>query len=985
MIFASQKVAFSCLFLFISSLLLGQIPFFHKITKDDGLASTDIFDINQDRDGNMWFFGLNGASRFDGYTIKPFTNQNSGLNAQAIFGSYVDANGHIWVFSYGGAIHVWDGLEWKGFKIDNTGDYVKYVRYIGNELYRDTNDSLWMSFTGMREPMRVGPDGGTLFPRRDDSVHTSLTFKVFKEESYYRCYKAKTKGLTDSIVIELPKQRLVLALKKPQKVKGKGYRLIQTKKGSFYLTTGKNLIKFDKSGILDHRVLDMDINNALVEDRSGDIWIGQPNGIWRFKNGILHDTNATKMLHGKNVTDFFVDHEGGLWLSASGEGVYYAPNPSLITFPMKSLVKNGFLTAMKPRNDTIWIGFNSGEIFYIHNDQTHIIPASTDKKLGYIRKIDFDSEGNLWVAGNNGAFKYENGSFKNYFPNYCTLATDPHQGVWIGWKKGFLHMIDNEIVYEFKNIPLNATVTKMYFGKNDSLWISTNPSFTYIYKDSVLITAKTDLLVPNTSKYMSYSLKKSDNGNLFGTIIYQHSRLFKNHNEIKINQANHTLVHEHSLQDLIEWEGYLWVASLGGLSRFSGTTDKINYTIGNDIGWDYGLLDLEIVRLQAMGNDLWIRSGQGLNKAPKQALEINNSPPPVYIKGIEINNKDTSLLPYYTLLHDQNLITFNFLGISYRARGKLNYKYQLTGVNKDWVITDKTSVQFSTLPSGDYTFSVYAANNDGVWSSEPAKLSFTITPPYWETWWFRLASLLLLIFTIWLLFYIRFRNLRVRMKLTKESLEAEQKALRSQMTPHFMFNALNSIQLLISNNERIFAVKNVAKFARLMRSILDHSEYTVISLKKELEALDLYLELESLRFQGKFTYQINTSRVDQMDQWNIPPMIIQPFIENAIWHGIMKKETPGGEVNVTFRTENNRLYCSIKDDGIGRQKAGEIKDIRIGDSKSTGMRITNERLENLNKQHAWDLQFEIEDLMSENNTPQGTEVKLSFPLIQKVN
>ena len=199
------------------------------------------------------------------------------------------------------------------------------------------------------------------------------------------------------------------------------------------------------------------------------------------------------------------------------------------------------------------------------------------------------------------------------------------------------------------------------------------------------------------------------------------------------------------------------------------------------------------------------------------------------------------------------------------------------------------------------------------------------------------------------------------------------------MTPHFMFNALNSVQLLVSKGQQASAVRHVAKFANLMRKVLHSSDHDFVSLDEELDALELYLELERLRFPDKFSFKIDTRNLDRTKQQLIPPMIIQPFVENAIWHGVMKKHPQEGHVEINLTSVEGRLECTITDDGIGREQASRMEDVRVGQGVSSGMRMVRNRIENIRLQFGLEIRLEIEDLKDADGNALGTRVHIAFP------
>ena len=216
-------------------------------------------------------------------------------------------------------------------------------------------------------------------------------------------------------------------------------------------------------------------------------------------------------------------------------------------------------------------------------------------------------------------------------------------------------------------------------------------------------------------------------------------------------------------------------------------------------------------------------------------------------------------------------------------------------------------------------------------------------------------------------------------EISKQITDLRVKALRAQMNPHFLFNSLNAIQECIITQQTDAAVSYLAKFSKLVRLILENSESQTISLAKEIETLYLYLDVEGLRFAEKFKYQINVKTHLDPSLLSIPPMLVQPYAENAIWHGLLNKN---GErfLKIDFSSDDDSLFVSIEDNGIGRQKADSFKNPTKKEHTSLGMKLTSERINILNELNPTDAKAEIEDLFDKKGASAGTRIKLTLPL-----
>lgn len=235
-------------------------------------------------------------------------------------------------------------------------------------------------------------------------------------------------------------------------------------------------------------------------------------------------------------------------------------------------------------------------------------------------------------------------------------------------------------------------------------------------------------------------------------------------------------------------------------------------------------------------------------------------------------------------------------------------------------------------------------------------------------------SAILLVFA--LLTWALVRNIRMKQKA---NMLVKLQSLRVQMNPHFIFNSLNSVNNFIARNDERSANKYLSDFSKLMRTVLKNSDHDFVELSTELDTLKIYLELEHFRFGDKFDYRLTLSDEIEPDSVKVPPMLIQPFIENAIWHGLRYKEEKG-ILEITFFNRDEKLYCTIYDNGIGRKKSGALKTEHQKSYQSTGIKNTRERIDILNKLHGTRLGIEITDLM-EQDEPAGTLVKISIPCL----
>ena len=342
------------------------------------------------------------------------------------------------------------------------------------------------------------------------------------------------------------------------------------------------------------------------------------------------------------------------------------------------------------------------------------------------------------------------------------------------------------------------------------------------------------------------------------------------------------------------------------------------------------------------------------------------------------------------LQYDQNFFSFDFTGIHYSNPVENRYLFMLEGLDKIWRIAgNQRTAYYLKVPPGNYVFRVKASNSDGVWAEK--SIAVIVLPPWWNTSWFIvIASVCIIAAGYVLMRWVIQQKFRLKLERAKnekqlaelrhQKTDIEMQALRAQMNPHFIFNSLNSINNFILQNNRAQASEYLTKFSRLVRLILQNSQVPLITLESELESLKLYLELEMLRFDDHFVFKIMVA--DELDSEiiKIPPLIIQPFAENAIWHGLMPKEEKGCLQVEVFQNEE-MLCCKITDDGIGRKKAESLNHKSTAMHRSMGLRITAARIAMLQEQKQINSSVQITDLVLPDGNGGGTEVLLKVPLI----
>lgn len=426
----------------------------------------------------------------------------------------------------------------------------------------------------------------------------------------------------------------------------------------------------------------------------------------------------------------------------------------------------------------------------------------------------------------------------------------------------------------------------------------------------------------------------------------------------------------------------LWAYGANGLLHLN-RDDWSFESFNSAYGFSPGGLDL--FRF-TKDDSLFIGARDGFYLFDPHKLRINHQLPKPYVVSVVSNQGPKNRLEDHLnklpviLRPMENVITIDFSAINHTLAEAGQFRYMLDGVDEDWIDPgDKRSITYVYLAGGDYTFKLKAANNEGFWNPEIYQLPIHVGTPWYKTSFFWLILIGFMIAIVYTYYRDRIRQVEVKSEFEKRVADLEMSALRAQMNPHFIFNCLNSIDAYIIKNDSRKASEYLNNFSRLVRLILQNSRTSYVNLKDELEALELYIKLEQMRLRSSFEYEINLRDGLLPDNYEIPPMLIQPYVENAIWHGLNYLDA-GGKVMIEIETNGDTLICTIEDNGIGRAAAAKIREAKNVKRKSMGMGITTARIEIINKLYETDNQIQIFDLYDEEGQAAGTRVILHIPV-----
>ena len=733
----------------------------------------------------------------------------------------------------------------------------------------------------------------------------------------------------------------------------------------------------------------------------------------------------TSLQSRKDVVSF-IDRDGNLWLCPLSEGIYFLPmkTPSVQNLTTLNAVhEKAMAQHLVPEEWFRFFCFNSKDAqfftspnggFYVVDKTTGAVTSVRDaqnKDLSSAFEIIPFNMDTVWAMTRGGLFWYK--------------TTDNTHGLLRGISKG-LEILDNEFLYrdsrgliwgsvknngvayfdtqsrQFKHSPSQGysapfpiqNCTKAVEDVDGNMWFCYRLEPTYLVKWTRQ-TGRFEKIKPLSKSGKNCTSARvflaDDRGNLWVKTTEEgvfciNIRTLEAQNIGKKDGLSTDNPNGLCLDKL----GNAWFATPMGLSRYDPERKFMRTFYQRD-----GLPSNTITNVQLLDtaqNILLVSTNKGLCLFDPAKVAMTEQNPKSFITSVSVST-DSSFAPpesgILELNHTKNDLSFEFTSINFYDGSRNRYQYRLDGADDHWRNADATNKAiYLNLPSGSYTFRVRTANSDGVWSEHEATLTIKIFPPFWRTWTFQLLLLAALGGLAWWLYQRQIKAVEQREneknKVRQQLADLEMKALRSQMNPHFVFNALNSVQNFILKNDPREASRYLTKFARLMRLILENSESPVVPLAKEIELLRYYTELEVLRFSKQFAVDFQIDTALNTESVSIPGMLIQPHIENAIWHGLMHKPDDAGRLIVRFIKINDKtIICEVEDNGVGRASAAIIEQNRPKAHRSTGLANIRHRLELLNAQLADDIRFDIEDLMDDIGQAKGTKVVVRIPIIAR--
>ncbi len=960
---------------FASLLASAQEPVYRLLDYSGGLPSNTVYNILQDSKGFVWIGHDKGLTRYNGADIKNYSNNMN--QSRALSNLEEDIYGRIWCQNFSGEIFYTQGdslLEFK--KFGSVGNFISMSMYQKQKIVTSRNGVLKLYDVKTKELTSIGSKDLNFYAGNINTNGNAIIAQQFSKNNLI-----KISDLKQTSLINLPKNI----------------------KPFMYFEVGNVLYVLPRSGELPAMIqrngkqeevklkIKTIIQYASVIGK--EIWIATSEGVYTFDMNLKPLRDGKALFPELNASKIIQDHEGNVWVSSLNKGVVIITNlqvqliksePRAVTvasyFPSTDKIilgtgdnkiyefnpysyKSKLLFDFEIRHDVVKI-YNdiSNDLIWISSDKMHAIKPATNtvefEQPFPLKDIDFMEGSTYAVAGPEGVslFNYLKDTVNNKFSDW--------------YLNGNMPWFDNRQLLKgsegrAKCVAYDAVTKTLFAGNYKGLFYWTQGRRGQILDHGEPIYAS-DILIKGNKVYVC----------TYGGSLYEIA-------DQKIVRSINGFVglEKKSIISMVAQTDNLWLLFENALVKYNVFTRKYIAIRTAD-----GLPNTEIKDIAVLNNKVFLATRIGLIEFPENMgnsiinprLEIED----IYVNKIRVSPVDS----VFDLRTEQNNLEINFSVLSYKENSDLQVYYSING--KGWILhgSKTNKLNLVGLSPGVYNIRLKVVNPGGKDVVSKSVLHFKIASPVWARWWFILLVVFLLAFLAYSFLRFRLNELRkeAEFKTAKERMEKELQlstlaSIKSQMNPHFVFNALNTVQSYIFTNDKDNAIEYLNKFSDLTRMILDMSNREMIPLSEEIKALNLYLDLESARFEDNFNYKLIVNDNVMPELIQIPSMLIQPYVENAIKHGLLHKSTER-KLRIEFLKENKTLVVFIDDNGIGRKKSQEMKMAKPMGHKSFATEANKKRLQLLNQGRENTIDIEFLDKSDGFGNPDGTMVVLAIPV-----
>lgn len=948
---------------------------FRTYTVDDGLNSNTVYDIEQDENGFIWFATNAGICRFDGQQFRRYTI-DEGIADNEVLKIKSDRNKRLWLLHFNGNVSL----------IENgvlcSSDKYPLLKKVGpgffySNLYHDLNDNLWLLSSrneGLKlklpdQLIKVSVDSQLIFHTRNREIYLTDIIKRYDGNGH------------------LPNNYPLGSRASAWDYSGDSLLIVSNDSGIMAITSEGELRRFNINLPQKSTVLDI-----YSDDNSG-LWISVANGgVYYYEKTTVGYVYFDQFLKDDYITSIFKDQEGNFWFSIHGGGVKMMQRnfKSVRSFTKDSGLKdNEVYSICVDRNNGLWLGLKYGWLEYIKDGkfQEYRMPQAADM-LGRVLNIAEHPNGSLLVGGDDGMciidkatsntlitpvlFKFSRpeNSFNQPVKDF-TFNND--NDVFIASQEGIQFISKNDILHN------NYVATSLNFLRKRYYSVCSSAAGLY-FSDFDGLGAIVDLKAKSMSKLHPLLSKRIidicsvEDKVVVSVLGYGLAIMEKNSVKVNLTTANGLLSNHCS--KLYAYKNETFVCTNEGLNILSFNADG-TFSIDKLTTAD-GLISNQINDVCVKDDYIYVATLKGVSKITR-GNTVQQGTPRIYITKVAWQGKDITDQINPKIGFIDKYLRFEFISPFFTFPEGVFYQYKLN--NADWISTRNTILEFNSLTPGDYILKIRARHLNSAWSNE-ASYAFVILQPFYKTAWFYFLIGIILISVFAAIYFYRIKRIKKEQKL---KIEYEQRinllqnqALQAMVNPHFIFNSLSAIQQQINIGDSVKAGSYLSRFAKLLRKNLESINESYITLNDELERLHLYLESEKMRLEERLEYRIYLDGAINGDDLLVPSMIIQPLIENAIWHGLMPRGS--GFVEVRVSAIGSMLRIEIIDDGIGINQSKKMHT-KNPERKHFGLYITTERLKILEFKLKQPVGFTIVDRFDSGST--GTIVTITLPFISE--
>lgn len=952
-----NKVTLSAFFIMLAFATVGQQNAYISYNTNDGLAQSQVRAIAQDQMGYLWLGTLGGLSRFDGKEFKNYSREN-GLPDNQI-NCLLQGSEKFWIGSTGAVCWV-DGRGVSSIPFPEKLISAKVL-----DIVESPEGGLWLALSGE----------GLL---HWDGVHFAhFTTADGLPDNYIRSLDFAPNGdlwigTRSGLVVH--NGDFIEKSVFPELEKASVSDLLVKADGEIYVCTFQDkLFKIDQGTIDVFTSADGLLNaniRCAAELPNGDIWLGSVGGLNVISDGQISAIREVDGLPYANIKSFGTDREGNLWIGTDGQGALRQAGKSFKTYSTAEGMPSEVAMDLTRLEDGRLIAgtYDQGLTVF---DGKEFSPFERNKNLPgkTIWKVERDAKNTLWIGTSSGLYMENNGISKTITAadglpgNRITALYSDNENTWVGAENG-VAMIGSD-----GNINTTFNRTNGFEGKRirsitrqgDKLWMGAEGNLiSWDGKEFISIN------IPDRTDAAIYCMEVDPFGRLWVGTAAGLFVLEAGASELKMvpfsaNFSSRNINFMANLED-----NTLLLGTNNGLYRL----DLLSFDAHEKIRVRHytayeGLNSTETNQnaIYVDGETVWFGTTMGLvrfqpyldNFDVQVAPKANITGIQLFLQDVAWESKGDSISPLTglpispVLKHSENYVSFSYTGIYFNNPDKVKYRYKLEGADSEWLGPTKSrAATYAYLPHGEYSFMLQAYSDDEPDLIDEVNFKFSIKPPFYLTAWFFALSGAALLFLLYVIYQSRIRKERdkrnnLQLQFQSRMLELESQTLNSSMNRHFIFNALNSIQYYINMQDKRSANRYLTSFAKLIRMNLDSSQQTLTKLEDELSRLELYLSLEQMRFQDRFDYTINIASDIELSQVEIPSMMLQPFLENSIWHGILPA-SKHGEITIDIRGDAESYIIQIDDNGIGVEASMSSKPANGNGHVSKGMEITQGRI-----------------------------------------